>query len=265
LAQQVLPASQLLSADGDLSAQMVAGIDRFLLRETSATVSNRATFWNRDLSSPERYVKSVAPNRERLRHIIGAVDARLPVVSLEYISATTSPALVAETDRFTAHAVRWPVFEGVFGEGLWLKPKIAVVGRVVAIPDADQTPEMIAGLASGVAPERQFARRLVENGCEVLVPVLISRQDTWSANPSINRFSNQPHREWIYRQAFELGRHIIGYEVEKVLSAVDFLSAENTNTSSALRIGVVGYAEGGLIALYASALDLRIDVTWISG
>jgi dienelactone hydrolase len=265
LAQQVLPASQLLSADGDLSAQMVAGIDRFLLRETSATVSNRATFWNRDLSSPERYVKSVAPNRERLRHIIGAVDAPLPVVSLEYISATTSPALVAETDRFTAHAVRWPVFEGVFGEGLWLKPKIAVVGRVVAIPDADQTPEMIAGLASGVAPERQFARRLVENGCEVLVPVLISRQDTWSANPSINRFSNQPHREWIYRQAFELGRHIIGYEVEKVLSAVDFLSAENTNTSSALRIGVVGYAEGGLIALYASALDLRIDVTWVSG
>ena len=34
-------------------------------------------------------------------------------------------------------------------------------------------------------------------------------------------YTNQPHREFIYRQAFEMGRHIIGYEVEKVQAAVD--------------------------------------------
>ena len=35
--------------------------------------------------------------------------------------------------------------------------------------------------------------------------------------------TNQPHREWIYRQAFHMGRHVIGYEVQKVLSAVEWL------------------------------------------
>jgi dienelactone hydrolase len=264
-AQQILPATQPLTASGDLSAQMVGGIDRFLLRETASAVSNRTKLWQRDFSSPDAYVKSVATNRERLRMIIGAVDKRLPVDWLEYDSSTTSPALVAETELFTVHAVRWRVLEGVFGEGLWLKPKNPAVARVVAIPDADQTPEMSAGLAQGLAPERQFARRLAENGCEVLVPVLVNRQDTWSGNPTINRFTNQPHREWIYRQAFELGRHIIGYEVVKVLAAVDFLSSESANSNPGLKIGVVGYAEGGLIAFYASAVDTRIDAALVSG
>src|SRR5262249_7009846 len=210
-------------------------------------------FWQRDFSSADAYVRSVNPNRERLRKMIGAIDARQSVGPLEYVSSTTSPALVAETDLFTVQAVRWQVLEGVFGEGLWLQPKMAPVARIVAIPDADQNPEMIAGLLPGVVAERQFARRLAENGCEVLVPVLIDRQDTWSGNPGIHRFTNQPHREWIYRQAFELGRHIIGYEVQKVLGAVDFLSAENTNSARGLRIGVAGFAEGGLIAFYSAA------------
>ena len=34
--------------------------------------------------------------------------------------------------------------------------------------------------------------------------------------------TDQPHREWIYRQAYQMGRHIIGYEVQKVLAAVDW-------------------------------------------
>ena len=29
------------------------------------------------------------------------------------------------------------------------------------------------------------------------------------------------NREFLYRSAFELGRHLIGYEVHKVLAAVD--------------------------------------------
>ena len=41
------------------------------------------------------------PNRERLRKIIGAVDARLPVTALEFVGSTASPALVGETDAFT--------------------------------------------------------------------------------------------------------------------------------------------------------------------
>jgi dienelactone hydrolase len=266
LAQEVLPNTQPLSPQGDLSAQMVAGIDRFLTRQTAESIGKRQKYWQRDFSSVEAYDKSVQPNRDRLRTIIGAVGTRLPVTALEFSSGTTSPVKVGETEFFTVEAVRWPVFEGVYAEGLRLLPKGEPVACAVAIPDADQTPEMLVGLAPGLVSERQFARRLAENGCEVLVPALIDRQDTWSGSARLKRFTNQPHREWIYRQAYELGRHIIGYEVQKVAAAVDFFEGRGQKAEGRkLKIGVAGYGEGGLVAFYAAALDRRIEAAVVSG
>jgi dienelactone hydrolase len=125
---------------------------------------------------------------------------------------------------------------------------------------------MLCGLAPGLPPENQAARRLAENGCEVLVPVLISRQDTWSGSAQLDKWTNQPHREWIYRQAFELGRHVIGYEIQKVLAAVDWFTLENNGATGAKPpVAVAGYGEGGLIAFYSAALDLRIQAVLVSG
>ncbi len=269
-----LPRTQPLTMQGDLSAQMVEGIDRFLMREIEQSIADRQKLWARDFSSREAYNKSIEPNRERFRRIIGAVDesARRNLggldgaafeIPFEYVGATPTGSKIAETKTYTVYTVRWLAFGNVHGEGLLLQPKRNIAARVIAIPDADQTPEMIVGLTQGVAPEAQFARRLAENGCEVLVPVLIDRRETWSGNPAIGRKTNQPHREWIYRQAFEMGRHIIGYEVQKVLAAVDYY----TVTSSPARpiLGLVGYGEGGLIALYAAALDTNIEITLVSG
>ena len=61
-----------------------------------------------------------------------------------------------------------------------LEPDRPPLARIVAIPDADWSPEMLAGMKPGVEPDAQFARRLAENGCQVLVPVVIDRADTWS-------------------------------------------------------------------------------------
>jgi dienelactone hydrolase len=248
----------------DRSTEMVAGIDRYLMRALETSVAERPRRWHRDLSSASAHEQSVETNRVRLRRDIGAVDPRLRVDALEYVSSTLSPALVAENDRLRVWAVRWPVFEGVFGEGLLLEPRSAVQARVVAVPDADQTPEMISGLEKGVAPESQFARRLAEAGCQVLVPTVIDRRDLASGNAHLNRFTNQPHREWIYRQAFELGRHIIGYEVQKILSAVDWFARQNA-LGPDVKLGVAGYGEGGLLALDAAALDTRISAVLVSG
>lgn len=93
----------------------------------------------------------------------------------------------------------------------------------------------------------------------VLVPSLINRDCEHSGVAGI--MTNQPHREFIYRAAYELGRHIIGYEVQKVLAAVDWLKGD----ASKQPVGIIGYGEGGLIALYAAALDQRIGVTCVSG
>ena len=39
--------------------------------------------------------------------------------------------------------------------------------------------------------------------------------------------TNMPHREWLYRQAYEMGRHLIGYEIQKVLALVDWFKRDH--------------------------------------
>ena len=135
---------------------------------------------------------------------------------------------------------------------------------MIALPDADWTPEMFAGLVPGIGDHAPVAARLAANGVQVVVPTLISRDDTFFRQPAV-AYTNQPHREFIYRQAFELGRHIIGYEVQKSLAAVDQFERLNRRREVDLPIGVVGVGEGGLLALYAAALDPRIDAALVSG
>jgi dienelactone hydrolase len=280
-----LPDTKPLTLEGDPAAKMVEGIHKYLDRELAGSVAKRKQYWKLDFSSSDAYVKSVQPQRERLARILGVVDPRIPIKALEYVATTADGSLVAETDAYRVHAVRWPVSDGVDAEGLLLEPKGKPVACVVAIPDADCTPEMLIGLAPGPKaryqdpegtpdedklfseawwkiawPKAQFARRLAENGCQVLVPTLIDRNDTWSGNPKV-RMTNQPHREFIYRMAYQNGRHVIGYEIQKVLAAVDWFCRDKDHPP----VGIYGYGAGGLIALYAGALDERIRATVVSG
>jgi dienelactone hydrolase len=250
----------LKKASTDRAAEMVQGIDDYLAEQLTLSLARRQSLWNLDYSSLEAFARSVQPNRDDLRRILGVVDQRLPVKDLEHIASRGVPALIAEGSSYRVYAVRWPVLEGVDAEGLLLDPKGSAVACVVALPDADWSPEMLAGLSPGLPEKAQFARRLAENGCRVIVPTLIDRSDTWSGNPR-HRMTNQPHREFIYRMAYEMGRHVIGYEVQKVLSAVDWFS----QAKDRLSVGVFGYGEGGLLALYSGALDPRIDAVAVSG
>jgi len=261
-----LPGTAPLVLDRPLDVVMVDGINRFAERALAESVAQRAQRWHRDFSSPQAYEKSVAPNRERLRTILGVVDERVKPDAFELVTTTAAPSKLATGGSYTVHAVRWRVLPGVTAEGLLLEPNAPPVARVVALPDANWTPEVFAGLSGGVAMVSQLPRRLAECGVEVVVPTLINRDDTWSGNPAIH-FTNQPHREFIYRMAFELGRHIIGYEVQRVLAAVDLFERMNKSDGRGhnLPIGVVGVGEGGLLALYSAALDPRIKSTWVSG
>ena len=239
-----LPGTKPLELDRPLDEVMVDGINRFAERELAASVERRAKLWNRDFSSVEAYDQSIAPNRERFRTIIGAVDARVPAAGFEFVTRDFQSGSIADHEAFTVHRVRWPVLPGVTAEGLKLTPKGKTLCRVVALPDADWTPEMFAGVVPGVALESQLARRLAEAGCEVYLPTLLNRDDTFSGHPDV-RYTNQTHREWVYRQAFEMGRHVIGYEVQKVLAAVDHIHWLNGHHKQHFPIGVIGVGEGG--------------------
>ena len=54
---------------------------------------------------------------------------------------------------------------------------------------------------------------------------------------------------------------MIGYEVQKVLAGVDWFHSQDQGKP----IAVIGWGEGGLISLYAGALDDRVDTTCVSG
>lgn len=231
LQAQVLPGTKPLEPNPDFSATMVAGIDRFALRLIEASKNNRK------------------PTREGLKAILGMVDERLPIKALELVGDTTAPALIHETDQVRVFRVRWPVFEGVHGEGLYVQPKSKPLARVIYIPDADGTPEK---LMDGL---------LVTTGCEVVIPTLISRDSDFSTNERFGVKTNIPHREWIYRQSYELGRHLIGYEVQKALSVVDWFKAQPDQVP----VLIAGIGEGGMIAMHAAAIDERIDAAYVWG
>jgi dienelactone hydrolase len=263
-----LPQTSLLTNRGDLSAQMVEGIDRWLMRETERVATNRMKLWEVDFSTPNSSAPFKQSMRERLREVIGAVEPIVPTPRFQFIGEDERGAEMFRSNGrhgSAAYRVRWPVLEGVFGEGLLLLP-LDENGKtkfntpcVVAIPDADQSPEMLVGLRPGIPATSQFARHLAESGWRVLVPVLVSREDQSSGNGRLNRFTNQPHREWIYRQAYEMGRHVIGYEVQKVIAGITALGLYQGN------VAVAGYGEGGAIGLYAAALDGRIRSVLVSG
>jgi len=151
---------------------MVDSIHKYLMDETAKLSGERARLWKRDYSSRECYEQSVEPNRQRLCKIIGAVDFRVPVAE-GWIEEHSDPSRgIAQGKGYRIYEINWPVFpsvtadsNGMTASGLLLQPHEPPIARVVAIPDADWTPEAIAGVTNEVSAEAQFGRRLAEHRC----------------------------------------------------------------------------------------------------
>jgi dienelactone hydrolase len=286
-------------SEDELPDRLMDGAHRFVERKIADAAKSRQRYWPKDDDDADERAELLRANREELRTIIGAVDERL-APRIEFFGNTSEQVVVYQGDGFRVAQVRWPVLDGVWGEGLLVSPNELAVAAAIVIPDADQTPEQLLGMADGIPDESQIARRLIANGVEVLIPTLVSRKKLETDDARLKR-SDQTQREWLYRQAFHMGRHIIGYEVQKILAAVDWLkvrheqappprirpladgienaaelpgatlrsafgpvtAVENTNRKEL--IGVAGYGEGALIAFYAAAIDTRINAALVSG
>lgn len=252
------PNTKPLTLNGDLASKMVDGIDKFLLAKTEQAAINRTEFWNRDTSSWDAHSTSIEKNRKRLAHRLGLRDTRHKTDALEMIASTSVPAKIAENDKVEIFAVRWNSFGEVYGEGLYLKPKQVPIMRVIAIPSAGQSPADLAGISEAETTFPPFARQLSNAGCEVVIPTIISR------TLNDRRSAKLTDREYIYRPAFEMGRHILGYELQTIFSIVDFFEFKNFNVEPR-DIGIIGWGDGGQLAMYAAALDTRIHRTFVSG
>lgn len=259
-----LPGTTALELTVPLDEHMVAGIDRYALNALAQSPELRPAKWNYDFSSHAAFIESIKDNRRRFKTIIGAVDPRVAGPGFELLTTTENTSVIAECPQFKVHVVRWQVLDGMTAAGLLLQPTGDIKARVVALPDADWTPEMFIGLTPGVPKSAQIPLKLAASGVQVVIPTLMSRESDFSGHPKVF-YTNQPHREYIYRMAFEMGRHVIGYEVQKVIAAVDQFERLDKQEHRILPIGVVGVGEGALLAFFSGAADYRIKATWVAG
>ncbi|MDR1675323.1 MAG: hypothetical protein LBR86_02480, partial [Tannerella sp.] len=222
-------------------------ITAFLEKKIVASEAGRAGYWHRDFSSPEAWRESIETNRERLKFITGVRDVRVSGEP-EWCAGINRSAVVAETGTHTVYAVRWQVFDDFFAEGLFLKPRTGAAKQtVIHLPHAGVSPEQLLGMEPADF-DAWFSFPAKDE--QMFIPVTVDRKQEKRGPISIT------NREYIYRAAFQLGRHIIGYEVQEVLALVDWLKQ-----SPGMKIRVEGQGDGALIAFYAAAMDTRIDAT----
>ncbi len=242
------PGTRPLTWGGDLASELVAAADAFLIGEIERSRGGREVFWNRDSATPEAYADSVEPNRQRFRRMVGAVEERRSG------AGPWHRRLLSANDDCSVYALSWPAFGDVRGEGLLIEPREApVTGNVVVIPDADQTPEAMMGWGQEDHGVEAWGKRAAERACRVVIPTLIDRGVT---------HRNLSDREFLYRSAFELGRHLIGYEILKIQAVLDWFEEPERR---APYVSMAGWGEGGLLALYTAALDRRVDRTLVGG
>ncbi|HWB97389.1 MAG TPA: dienelactone hydrolase family protein [Bryobacteraceae bacterium] len=238
----------------DIVSEQYGELRHYFEERIQDAARERSRYWEGDRD------QVVARNREQLRQIIGAVEQFLP--------PAPKTRQIRATPAFTFSLVEWPILRlGSIGStigssgaivkeyGILLEPiRTGKHPAVVAIPDADLSAADIAGLTRRLPQREQYARSLAVNGYVVLVPFFIQR-----------RAFSQPwteDRDWLVRLAYQVGRHLIGSEVQQVSSAVDFLAT--LSRVDPARIGVAGSGQGGLTALYAAALDTRLQAALVA-
>ena len=256
---EVLPGTERLENPPALFSEWTAWLDKEIRR----VVEERPSKWAHDTSSHDQYLKSVEPMRSRFAALLGIPPEVFKVDPPEEIIELGENPILGAGAGYTIRAVRWPVEGDLAGEGLLLVPAgKKSPAKIVVIPDAAQTPEQCVGLDPGVPPASQVARKFAEAGVTVLVPRLVDRGVQRRGQEGWRSYSRQEltNRDFLYRPGFQLGRHLIGTELRMISAAAAWLDAEGN-----AGVGVFGWGEGGLLALYSAALDPHFKVAGVSG
>lgn len=254
----------------DFSERILDEAHSFVDRQIEEA-ANRTVGFPREASARTKWIEE---SIDSLRAKLGVVDERPPVRMTFYsdspvtFEGTPAPTRVAEAPGFEVYQVRWSVLPSFDAEGLYVTPSSLPIGApappaMVLLPDADETPEDVIGLNGSLPGQVQMGLRFASAGFRILIPTPLSRERFLGSEEDRKAMerSDQSNREWIYRQGFQMGRHPLGYEIQSVLAAIDWLEESRLAGS----VTVAGYGEGGRVALYAAALDRRIDHAFLSG
>lgn len=197
-----------------------------------------AKAWNRDYSSPDALVRSVAPNRKRWEEVL-------------------SPPVLAKTGPMA----RRPYALGeVKGEWVELPLGLLTAQAVLAFPEkADKNkpvPLIIVQHGIGSTPEspfspggyHEYAKALLKAGFAVLVPMNLR---------SVERRNN------IERYARLAGTSLPGIELVRVQHLLDIVLADPRVDAG--RVGMWGVSLGGMATMFWMPLEPRIKAGVVSG
>jgi len=225
-----LPGTSLLKLDEPLDEVMVRGISQHAEQELIRARDQRTASWIQG--------KSQNAAIERLKEMIG-------VLPLSENSRIWNSEVPGADD---VQAFKFDVSPGITGEGLHYQPSQRAGVRCIVLGDAGY-------------PAVETISQLLSRGIDVYCLLLIDREASYSGHPKI-RYTNMPHREFVYRAGFNLGLHVIGYEVSKTLQLANVLRAESPDEL----ILLLGEGEGGLLALWSGAIGQdQFDAVSIRG
>jgi dienelactone hydrolase len=253
LARPVLGADDVLA--GTNAVKIPDGIydvqyqqtEALLMKRIAQSAKVREKKWKRDFSSAERYAESVAPNRDTVSKLIGLGDKPRGK------AAAATVKRIAEGPSYDTFELEFPLYDDVRADAVCLLPKgDGPFPVVIACHGDESSPEQMCGDAK--SPIGRFARNLASGGIAVVAPRFIPR----SSDHDDCTLYKKDLRYLVHRFSYVLARHPIGVDVDTVARAIDAMPALSRNVD-ATRLRIVGDGEGGLTAMYAAALDPRIN------
>lgn len=258
-APPVLPGTQPLTREGDLGELQAQAMEAYLAERVEQVARQRRHITSA-LARGERAscAAELTARRGRFRQLLALSEKRWP----------PKPAVepLSETEGLQIVRLQWPLAH-CGGNGSADAPYTVAALMLEAggdgpkpagilLPDESQLPEDLAGLTEALPPAQQIARRLAEAGVVVLCPYLVAREYVGRSLGEPGDYLNWRRRLW--KLSTQVGRTLIGFEVDRTLACVDYLWARPDVRKEALAVG--GLGQGGLTAFYAAACDERIAV-----
>lgn len=230
------------STEKTLLDEQYRQVEKYLDQLIAESEAKRATKWNRDFSSLDRYLASIEPHRKKLIELLGGFPA-----SKTPLNPRREP--VGESPAYRAERVWLEALPGVEVYGMLLTPKRP--GRrpaLICLHGMGGSPAMTAGVSERDDYMRRFGAQAAERGYVVFAPYIIS---------------DMAQRNRLHRKAIWVGQTLQILEQWKMLRVTDFLvSLAEVDPA---RIGMYGISWGGRTTLYQAAIDPRLAAVVISG
>ena len=210
----------------------------WLRRQVTDYLSRKDHYWQPDFSSPEAYLASVEPNRNRWRQALGVFQpADDDLQPREY------PCF--EDDQIQGIWIEVRLDDGLWARAIfaWPKDTSGPLPLVVAQHGISSSPEHCFGLIAGETLYWAFAQRLTRAGYAVLAPLLTT---------------DGKYRSRLDRLCRMMGFTLQGLEVAKISRLLDW--AQSRDVVDPQRMGMWGLSMGGFYTLITVPVEQRLKL-----